>query len=382
MKRLVFAPGICQIINAAAALAQQQQDAGEPGGHDDILVLFGTARNTEFSAAMEQAAKAVWPWRAIVWAHNILVSHFPLHLFAPVARAALNDLLGGSADEIWVSKLGHETTNLVLHAFPTSRVMLFEDGAEDFIPRQVVCGWDRMRKLGPSAWLGGLRREASHWSRTPECLELDGVCLRDRRRVVAMYSYLASYLASPDCLKDVRTIPVSASVLRGRLHTLEPLYEAAQRAQPPQSPGEKAVLFLPQPFADMFLTLENEYAIYRAAVGRLLDKGYSILWKEHPREITPLAPRLKQDLGDGRLTVLRVRQQMPVESLVRGWNLAGVVSVSSTSLFYLKGLYGYPAYTAAGLIGSDGWLKWTDRELAAMFIRTLPGLDELPPAGA
>ncbi|HOW96267.1 MAG TPA: polysialyltransferase family glycosyltransferase [Kiritimatiellia bacterium] len=383
MKRLVFAPGLGQLVNAAAALTQDRvRDRGSTEEHEDVLVFFANGRYTDLARAMQEAARCLWSWRAIEWAEDVLVSHFPTRRFAPIARDVLRERLGADPDEIWVSKLGLEATKLILYAFPGARVVLFEDGAEEFIPQEVLCGRARLKQLKPAGWPGGLRREWSHWGRTSECLGMEGLCVRDRARVVRMYSYLARQVELPAYLSGVPVVHVESESLRGRLQALAPLFDPAQCRQPPKRPGESAVLFLPQPFADIFLTAENEYALYRAAVSEILDKGYSILWKEHPREITPLAPRLKQDLAGDRLQILRVRQQIPVECLVAGWDLAAVVSVSSTSLLLLGGLYGYPAFTAADRISIDCWRKRSDSELARLFLRTLPGLDQLPAARA
>jgi hypothetical protein len=379
MKRIVFAPGICQIVNAAAALAQERAQGKSGAEHEDVLVLYGSYPFSEMSRAMEQAARCVWDWRAVVWAQEVLVCHFPTRRFAPIARLVLREKLGPAADEIWVSKLGLEPAKLILQAYPESRVVLYEDGAEEFIPQEVLCGRSRLKGLKPSGWPGGLRREAGHWLQSPECLDLDGVCARDRRRVAVMYSYLAQHMPLPSYLAGVSVVRVAGEMLKERLQTLAPLLDAESSRQPGKPPEESVVLFLPQPFAVLFLTTEDEYALYRSAVMDILGKGHTILWKEHPRETTPLAPRLQKETGEERLKILRVRQQMPVECLVAGWDLAAVVSVSSTSLFYLKGLYGYPVFTAAARIGADRWLKRTDAELARLFVRTLPGLEQLPP---
>lgn len=379
MKRLVFVPGVCQLVNAAAALMQHRAAGGGPEV-EDVLVLYGHYPYTDFARAMEEAARCLWNWRDVVWAQDVLVCHFPTRRFAPLAREILRHKLGADVDEVWVSKLGTEPAKLVLYAYPNSRVMLFEDGAEEFIPQKMLCGPDRWKELKPSQWPGGLRREISHGIGAPECLDLDGVCARDRRRVSVMYSYLERELGLPAHLSDVPVMRVAGEVLKGRLKRLAPLFDPATCRQPEKKPGEAVVLFLPQPFAVLFLTAEDEYTLYHSAVMEILNKGYRILWKEHPRETTSLAPRLQRETSAERLNILRVRQQVPVECLVAGWDLAGVVSVSSTSLFYLKGLYGYPVYTAAARIGMDRWLKRTDAELARLFIRTLPGLDQLPPA--
>ena len=380
MKRIVFTPGVGQIVNAAAALTQERALRREPGECEDILVFFGSGRYMAFARAMEEAARCVWNWGRMVWAEDILVNHFPTRRFAPLAGDMLRDRLGSSVDEVWVSKLGMEATKLALHAYPESRVVLFEDGAEEYIEQEILCGRSRLFGLPPANWPGALRREWSHWTQAPECLDMVGVCARQRARVVARYSFLTGLLEPPGYLSPLPVVSVEKETLAGRLSALAPMLDAALSRQSDRRPEEADVLFLPQPFADMALDEEDEYALYRSCVSAILAKGYTILWKEHPREITPMAARLQGEFGDERLRVLPARQQVPVECQVAGWNLAAVVSVASTSLFYLKGLYGLPAYTAAACIGLDRWKTTIDRQLAELFIRSLPGLDRLPHA--
>ncbi len=377
MKRLIFCPGVCQVVNACAALATHHD--AEQARNEDILVLFGQNPESPYGAAIQQTAEIVWPWKRIVWSGDVLIWYFPTRRFAPIAREVLTARFGADVDEIWVSKLCMDTTKLILYAFPHARVVLYEDGAEEFIPQEITCGSSRWKQLGPRHWPGALWREAGHWNGRPECMEADGVCARDVHRVFRMYSFLADHLDRPAYLSGISVERVD----KGKL--LE-CYRDIARASG-ETPRETidagsrpAILFLPQPFATLFLTTEDEFALYRSAVAAIRDKGYAVLWKEHPLEATSLAQHLVDELGPDSLYRLQVKQKIPVEALVAGWKLAGVASVSSTSLFYLHGLYGYPAYTGADRIGLDRWLTATDRALAELAMRSVPGLDQLPAA--
>ncbi len=380
MKRLIFCPGICQIVNAAAAL---DRDHGQDhADQEDILVLFGRSRESVYGRAMKEMARDVWPWRDICWAEDIILWYMPTRRYAPVVREVLNNRYGRNVDEIWISMLWVDSTKLILYAFPNARVVLFEDGVVEYIGQGMACGYDRWKRLRPGQWPGAFKRECSHWNARSECMEINEICMRDLKRVDVMYSYLDGMLNMPEYLSRVPRVHVDDACLRNRYRALAEPVCASEYAQPPVARDESVLLFLPQPFAVLFLTTEDEYQLYRSAVSLILEKGYTVLWKEHPQETTPLAPRLKEEFGDHRLKLIHARQQLPVESLVAGWNLAGVVSVSSTSLLYLHGLYGYPMFTASDQLTLDRWLKRTERELARLFLNYVPGLDELPVAGS
>lgn len=376
MKRLIFCPGICQIVNAAAAL---DRDHGcDRAKQEDILVLFGRGRDSEYGRTLAQMAKIVWPWRDIVWAEDVVLSYFPTRRYAPVAREMLIRRLGRDVDEIWVSMLWMDSTKLMLYAFPDARVVLFEDGAVEYLAQEIACGRSRWKHLRPNRWPGALRREWSHWNARPECMEINEICMRDLRRVDMMYSFLDRYLGLPDYLAGVRVARVDEHNLRARYEALLK-YEQQETGIPsPEYRDKPAVLFLPQPFAVLFLTTEDEYALYRSAVTLILDRGYAVLWKEHPQETTPLAPRLKEELGGDDLHALSARRHLPVECLASEWNLAGVISVSSTALLNLHALYDYPMYTAADQLDLSRWLMKTEKELARLFLKCVPGLKQLP----
>lgn len=374
MKRFVLVPGLCQLVNVTAALAQEGREA------EDVLVLYGTYPGSAPGVRLEEAARQLWNWRQIVWAHDVLVAHFPTRKFAPVAREVLRERLGNPPDEIWVSKPGYEATKLALFAFPETPVVVYEDGAEEFIPWPDLCGLRRLRNLKPTRWPGWARREVSHYMGVSECLGMEGVCARDRARIARVYSFLARYFGPPTALSDRPLTLVEPDSVRSRLERLRALYAAVLPAQSCAKNGAERVLFLPQPFADLFLTPADEYAMYGAAVRKILEAGYEICWKDHPKEITPLGPRLQKEFGSERVEVLDVSPLVPVECVVAGWTFSAVVSVSSSSLLYLHALYGYPAYTAADCIAADRWLRWTDAELAKLFLRAVPNLDQLPGA--
>lgn len=380
MKRLIFCPGIGQIMNAAAAL---DQDHGEERARDeDTLILFGKNPRSQYGETMSRIAGAVWPWHAVYWARDLLLWYFPTRRFAPIARDIMHQRYGAEADEIWVSKLYMDPVNVILYAYPDARVMMYEDGVEEYIPQEITCGPTRWKSVGVSGWPGALWREISHWNRRPECMEADGVCARNIRRIDRMYSYLGRYLGMPPHLADVRMESVDADGLKRRYRALSVL-AGDDHCAPPHIPDLRPkVLYLSQPLATYSMSEEDEYSLYRYAIPLLNEKGYAVLWKEHPDEATSLAPRLKEEFGNDCLYPLHAERRLPVECLVAGWDLAAVVSATTTSLFILHGLYGLPIYTVADYLPLASWRQKPEREVARLYSEKIPGLDQLPVAGS
>jgi hypothetical protein len=373
MKRAIFVAGTWQVVSAAAALAQHQE--GRPARGEDTLVLFGHG-SPEFKSAMERVAKHVWPWQRICWADDVLVSYFPTRKFAPVARDVLRQRLGDDIGEVWVAKLYADPAKLVLFAFPDSDVYLYEDGAEEFFEQEILCGWRRFRSARARRWPGLLKREASHWGgRAPECTGLIGICNPMRQRVKGLYSFLAATFPVPGHFADVPLCKVGNPAMSGRLSALKELVpdDAAVPVR-----DRRAVLFLPQPFAEPgSLTDDQEYQLYREAVAALVRQGYRVLWKEHPRQRISHLPRLQSEMPEGKIESVKLPQGYPIECLTSGWELAGAVTVSSSAVIYLQALYGIPAFTMAHRIPPAAWKLEVDAKLAQLFTRHITTLESM-----
>jgi hypothetical protein len=126
----------------------------------------------------------------------------------------------------------------------------------------------------------------------------------------------------------------------------------------------------------------EEFAVYRDVIDAVLAKGYSILWKEHPRISEPFFDELKVHArtrfldAETRLRQLSIPHAFPVELVAERLGLAGCAAGSSAALFYLRRLYGIPCYTFGAALAPR--MKGVDLFMNDMIRREVAPLESLP----
>jgi hypothetical protein len=95
------------------------------------------------------------------------------------------------------------------------------------------------------------------------------------------------------------------------------------------------------------IELKDEIDVYRRCVAAVIEKGYSVLWRDHPRTHSPYFDCLGDIAGPDRLRRLDVPDGYPVEIFAPQLGLAACVAGVTSATLYLKGLYGIPGYSFA-----------------------------------
>lgn len=92
---------------------------------------------------------------------------------------------------------------------------------------------------------------------------------------------------------------------------------------------------------------EDEVNAYIRMVNKIIDAGYMVVWKGHPRLDDSYFDRISEKCEPGMIVKSNVQSQIPIEFVAERLGLYACVSVASTSLFYLKYLYGIKTFTYA-----------------------------------
>jgi hypothetical protein len=95
------------------------------------------------------------------------------------------------------------------------------------------------------------------------------------------------------------------------------------------------------------IDLEDEIEIYRRAIAAVIGKGYSVLWRDHPRTHQPYFDALADIADPGRLRNLEVPGAYPVEIFAPQLGLSACIAAVSSAMLYLKDLYGIPGFSFA-----------------------------------
>lgn len=114
---------------------------------------------------------------------------------------------------------------------------------------------------------------------------------------------------------------------------------------------EKTVILLSQYFSGInkILSEEQEVALYSDIVTGLVKKGYTVLYKEHPRTLNGFFGRIADNLGNSEKRAgfieLKFKTNYPLEFYIQKLDPLGIISVFSTSNFCVPHLFNVPSFT-------------------------------------
>ena len=144
---------------------------------------------------------------------------------------------------------------------------------------------------------------------------------------------------------------VRAETLRAVLKSVGCALDVTKMLGVGERPGQRDILLIAQSVKDMMRDdgsygRELEVNLYRAALTEVMDKGYRVWWKDHPRQEDSIFDDLTVYFGD-RLKRLHFVDQLPIELALSALRFERCVGLTSSSLFYLPKLFGTKAYTFA-----------------------------------
>jgi hypothetical protein len=180
---------------------------------------------------------------------------------------------------------------------------------------------------------------------------------RTRESYIMLDGFVPLSSSFPDSIK---VLPVDRDIL---CHVLDSHVENVGIPDIPERKGKPKVLFLGQNLSrHAALDSDEELDIFRSAVQSILDAGYEVIWKDHPRAVPPLFDRIKQIAPDNIFTLPEM-QHCPVEAILPKLGVSFCVGVWSTTLFYAKAIYGIETYTAVNkykylIHGDDRLMEW------------------------
>jgi hypothetical protein len=375
MNRLLMANGTWQLTILAGAL----RTAGvTPTPEDTRVALFGEHLSPALRETMTHFAETLFPAVPVIWWDDLL--QFPELYETPFHDArerVYTSLDGFEVEAVWTSKIFTPHEKFVLACHPIAGIHLYEEGLHSFVQKAFTPGSHPLEIFIPRIAYRALR-QAWHgprgrwWS-----VAAPGVSALQAARIEGAWLLLGRTLGAPDYipLESVQTI--NTEHVREVIESL-PVPETALTEDPPDTPP---FLVLGQCFSRWDrMTWEEELRFYAARLAIIRDRGYPIVWKDHPRAEPPFGPALVEELGRDVVTLIDLPQAWPVEVVASRLKLAGCATVSSSALFYLHLLYDIPTYTLADAEHLD-LVSYKDFSAIASFARDhVPGIQKLPEA--
>ena len=388
-KRLCVASGPWQVIMATAALRQADRLHPAKGPSEDVLVLHAVDSPTSpLGRVMESIAQAVHPWAKIVWAYEEITrpgqgrrldNHFYRSDLPDLLSQALARMGSEPPDTLFVCTLRSPAEKLVAEIYPKAAICLYEDGLQTYVPARrtglpATKTWRHSASKAAAELWGGLtiepfatRRIFRGWN---------SVSAAYCRRVECMYLYMVRDLPLPEPFRDTPVQCIENDILRDVI--------SISQSRPDIWPAggiegncQGAYLALGQCYAHYnWVSRERELAVYASVVEKLLDRGHCVVWKDHPRLTNPYFPDLQTLFPHSdRLQRFDLPATIPVELAATQMQLTGCVAGTSSSLFYLKHLYGIKTYSFASLFTES--MPYDPTIMIRLVVGSVPDIQEI-----
>ena len=328
--RVGFALGSWQVVALAAALAEADSRPGAPTC-EDHLVLYETVPVTEaLQTAMRDVGALARPWHRIVDAFELMAS-----VRRKVGQAEFDALkqrlrahLGlARIDELWLCFLTRAPEKLLMDAYPQAAVQVYEDGLFSYLPQPPTpdepdprtLPWPQRLAATARTWLD-TRRPVRRFRRHKSWLDP-----RHAARIEGAWMLLGDLWPPPQVLAHVPWHAVAPERLRGVLAACRRLPAVAAYTLPVLP--RPAVLVLGQTLSRWnALSRADELSIYAEAVALIVERGYDVWWKEHPRAQEPFFADLAARVPNGRVREVDLPFALPVELVAERMDLAACVA--------------------------------------------------------
>jgi hypothetical protein len=381
--RVGFALGSWQVVALAAALAEADARAGTGPACEDHLVLYETVRISDaLKTAMREVGATARPWHRVVDAFDLLASvrrKIGQGEFDALVAQLRRHLGVERIDEIWLCFLTRAPEKLVMEAYPEASVHVYEDGLFSYLPQTPTPAepdpaslpWPARLPARVRRWLDA-RRPVRRFRRHKAWLDP-----RHADRLAGAWMLLGDLWPAPAVLAAVPWHAVAPQRLRDVLSACRGL-PAVSAFVPPPAP-RPAVLVLGQTLSRWgALGRAAELAVYVDTVALIVQRGYDVWWKEHPRAQEPFFAELAAKAPAGRVRELALPFALPVELVAERMGLAACVAGISTAIFYLPRLYGVAGFTFADALAPHLGGRWA---LQNDFVRRFaPPVADLPDA--
>ena len=294
---------------------------------------------------MSTMAKYVWPWLDIIWIHQSVRVETD-RKDRNTGRQAISELLSSyeCPEQLWCCMPNNVEAQILMSIFPRASLHLYEDGLGTYIdlhtPIRLLKHPNRLIKRSQTLLL-----QKQNWLR-----KIFGHLANQYpvRPITCLHLFLASELNLPSHLRYVTLSNISANAM---LETIGALREALSidNSNLPKANAEKRVLITGQYYYDgISRAWQQEFEMHVHVIQFYQHRGYEVWWREHPKAQRPFSNEFSA--SGICVQTFDVNSCHPIELYIEKNMFQKHASVSSTTLYTLKKLYGIESRTYIDLI--------------------------------
>jgi|GEM_PF-2882182 len=305
-KRLLAVPDPWELTIVSAILRSLPEE--ERSEWDNYLVLTTHAATMAFRDVVMPLADSYWTWAKVSNAGRLLGIPAP---DAEQNAAELREQLDiYHADEVWIWRAA-EYTNRIVRAYPGCKVVIYDGGFNNHGPHPEP----------PAELLPKLDRAYLMWH---------------------------DYLPLPDYFNRLPLYGIPKETLLEIIRGLDEFVPEARTVSAETSSDRPKVLLLGKDFADYKgMSEEDGLNVHRKVVTFLIERGYAVLWKDHPKSTQNVMGVLadESNFPDGTFVKFSLNHLIPFELIADKLGVVACVSSISNAMYTSEKLFGIPTYT-------------------------------------
>lgn len=379
MKRAIFVLGTWQLITATASLIQAR--INENIDCEDFLILYGHDLSNQLKETMEKLSVVLWHWKKIIWVDDILntqnyTENYKVNVFNILRkRIGIKNL-----NEVWVSKLNNPLEKIIFDTYENSNIVLFEDGLWVYAPQKIYTQELSIKLFLYPRKLFKFIRSKLFKKNNMLHYKINGIRLDHIQRLRKAYLFINKYISKPDYLERIQIEQLQTINMRSVIDHIRKSTGPNLLVTKPIKYNQKTFLLLAQNFSknDMMVKRTEEIECYLNVTKELINRGYYIYWKEHPRTNFDFYNEIIKKLDDRQINYfckLNVPSSYPIEIFINELKLSGCVSCTSSGLFSIKDLFDIPTYTIVNRIAK--FRSRDHREMKKIVLENIPKLDRI-----
>lgn len=323
------------MLDAALCSAGVGRDL--PADKQPVLVFYNPCGTPDLLKWMQRLAPLLRPWKCVLSVDAPLWLEAPSDIWPlPLEKYAqqLKTLIGiERPDVIWMAQIRSFAERLIPFVYHRAGIVLFEDGMRSYESHGLysVNKWALLKKH-PSLLVGGrLKKHADSLLLNSWRIPAEYVS-----RIKAHYLLLNQFFDVPDQYADTPACKVSLSALNEAIRRVLKSEEVLDCCRFSGGSNPTAVVLSQGIYRLGIIERSKEIECYANVIGKILDLGFDVLWKDHPRDMHPYYDEMQEIVKADRLRRINMPAELPIELVLGQGAIKCCVAFSSTALLHQK----------------------------------------------
>lgn len=348
--RFAFVNGIWQLCMVVAAFTQEQQNNPHLYYRDYLILYTRKTSNQKLVDFVETISEKFWNWQGVIrvdWTTSEWNQKLNKDKYSSVQQILDKFKIASPSlvDEICLCKIQFLDERLCADIFDKAKILLYEDGLHTYAQTQYLIELPSVDLTHPKTTVAKYKNLVKGLIVNQFDWQHQGVKRNHVKRIKKFYSVLGGEISVSSVLSKIPVESIEPSLLKNLFLELNHRLQCQFYPEISKHNSKTALLLGSNLSHIHYFPRQAEVSAFAHIIQQLTEKGYKIFWKEHPRNQKPLFEDIKQLIPSENIVYIEGEQKIPIEILISENKIDICCSTLSSSLFYLRYIYGIKTIT-------------------------------------